>query len=128
HLLSTSPQIHENERVIALIEQLENAPKNPLLPLRIGQILFDQGRFAYAEYAFLYGAMRDMDASPTANAYIALSRQVQGKSSDAWMAFALEQGNHDAEIHHLHGLYLRDGGLYHESRDAFAKAVALDLN
>lgn len=128
HLQATSPQIRDNERTQTLIGQLEKSPNDPLLPIRIGQTLFDQARFDYAEYAFMYGAMRNIQAAPVANAYLALTRQVQGKRSAEWMDAALKHGVNDPDIHHLNGIYLRDAGMYAESRDAFAWAVTLDLD
>jgi tetratricopeptide (TPR) repeat protein len=127
HLLTTAPQTLEDARTVTLIDALEQSPKDPALPIIIGQILFEQGRFGYAEYAFKHGAMWNVDSAFT-SAYIALSRQAQGKDGSAWMRIALEHGIKDAQIHYLYGFYLRNEGRYSESVDAFARAVALDMD
>lgn len=127
HLLAASPQTLADERTTALLNTLEQSANDPALPLLIGQILFEQGRFGYAEYAFRYGAMWNVDAS-LAWAYVGLARQAQGKDGAVWMENALQHGGAVADIHYLHGFYLRSEGRYPESVEAFAQAIALNLD
>jgi tetratricopeptide (TPR) repeat protein len=122
HLQTSQPNARDN----ALIAVLEQSADDADLPILIGEILFEQGRFAYAEYAFKHGAMWNIDPA-IAWAYTALSRQAQGKDGDAWMQSALDHAPDDATVHYLHGFYLRNDARLVESREAFGRAVALDL-
>ncbi|MEQ8673043.1 MAG: tetratricopeptide repeat protein [Aggregatilineales bacterium] len=125
-LLQYAPQreLSLTERLRATLSEKSN---DELVSMYVGVALANMGEWLHAERAFRQAALIAYPY-PEAFAYTALARENQGKDGSAWMAEALTTGADHAQVHYLHGLYLRGRFAYEESIQALTVAMSLDAS
>jgi tetratricopeptide (TPR) repeat protein len=112
------------ELATALQTTLATYADDPLLPMRVGKVLADNGEWAFAELAFERAA-RDLEPFPEALVYQGLAREMQGKSGGALVTRAVALAPDDARVRYLQGVYLRAAADPLAAVDALAQAVTL---
>lgn len=98
---------------------------DPLLSMRLGTVLADNGEWAFAELAFSRAA-RDLEPFPEALVYQGLAREMQGKAGGAWVTRAVALAPEDARVRYLQGVYLRAAGDPLAAVDALAQAITIE--
>ena len=109
----------------ALLHITLNDVENPLISMKVGQVVADYGMWNYAERAFQHAALVG-DPFPEALAYAGIAREQQGKDGAQWIDAAVALGGASPQARFAKGLQLRTQGEFDASLQEFADAVALD--
>jgi tetratricopeptide (TPR) repeat protein len=114
-----------NEIALPLLAVVTSEPADPLISLRVGLALVEQGLWSYAELAFMHAATV---AAPfgEALAYAAFARDNQGKPSADLIAQAVALEPDNARIRYLQGLHYRRLGDDRASIYVLMLAISFD--
>ena len=115
------------QTVVAVKNELNTDPSDPLISFRVGLTLVNLKLWDYAELAF-QNASDISYPNPQALAYLGWVKSRQGKDGSPWIDLATSLAPDDPEIWYLRGLHFRAIADYVESLDAIAQSVRLAPN
>ncbi len=125
HLQTVTNDIVYGEPARAVLAALLESPDDPLISMRVGVAMADEGLWPYAELAFRHAATL-AQPFPEALAYVGLARDQQGKDGSTWIAQALALDGENPQVLYLDGLHLRTRGEHPQSLDRLVQAASLD--